>query len=152
MWTQWGGLHRVNPWLGWPSGGPSTGSTCSGFGINCTAAKTILYVDPVGTPRQGQPLAWLTLWRPLHRVHVFWVRKAIVKEQKRYFMWTRLGGLHRVNNRLGWPSGGPSTGSTCSGDRNTTRDALPGIQPITGNLVKMIGPQKARNRWIEIRV
>ena len=38
---------------------------------NCQGPKTILYVDPVGGPPQGQPLAWLTLWRPLHRVHVF---------------------------------------------------------------------------------
>ena len=69
------------------------------------------------------------------------VPNAIVKEQKRYFMWTWWGGLHKVNNQLGWPPGGPSNGSTCSGEQNTTRDALPEIWSITGNPVTMLSLQ-----------
>ena len=42
-------------------------------------------MDPVGEPPQSQPLTWLTLWRPLHRVHVFGVRNVIVQNKKRYF-------------------------------------------------------------------
>ena len=34
--------------------------------------KTILYVDLVGGPPQGQQPARLTPWRPLQRVHLFW--------------------------------------------------------------------------------
>jgi hypothetical protein len=112
IWTSWDmsslpeletRLEQTFEWMTDQHGkAPPPGPRVLGSEGNCTGTKTILYVDPVEGPPQGQPLAWLTHRRPLHRVHVFWVRKAIVNEQKRYFMWTRWEGLHRVNNRTLW--------------------------------------------------
>ena len=80
-----------------PLEAPPPGPRVLGSEGNCKGTKTILYVDPVGGPPQGQPLAWLTLWRPLHRVHVFWVRNQLYSSK---------------NDTLCGPGGDASTGST----------------------------------------